>query len=49
MGKDIASTVQGMDLASNWICRKYAGAKAAKPSGRSIRVGRLKLKGLIRY
>jgi Asp-tRNA(Asn)/Glu-tRNA(Gln) amidotransferase A subunit family amidase len=45
MGKDIASTVQGMDLLQSGFASKYAAAKAAKPSGRSIRVGRLKLKG----
>jgi Asp-tRNA(Asn)/Glu-tRNA(Gln) amidotransferase A subunit family amidase len=45
MGKDIASTVQGMDLLQTGFAAKYAAAKAAKPSGRSIRVGRLKLKG----
>jgi len=45
MGKDIASTVQGMDLLQSGFAAKYAAAKAAKPSGRGIRVGRLKLKG----
>jgi amidase len=45
MGKDIASTVQGMDLLQTGFAAKYAAAKAAKPSGRSIRIGRLKLKG----
>lgn len=45
MGKDIASTVQGMDLLQTGFAGKYAAAKTAKPSGRSIRVGRLKLKG----
>jgi amidase len=45
MGKDIASTVQGMDLLQTGFAGKYAAAKAAKPSGPSIRVGRLKLKG----
>jgi len=45
MGKDIASTVQGMDLLQTGFAGKYAAAKAAKPSGRGIRVGRLKLKG----
>jgi amidase len=45
MGKDIASTVQGMDLLQSGFAAKYAAARAAKPSGRSIRVGRLKLKG----
>jgi amidase len=45
MAKDIASTVQGMDLLQPGFAAKYAAAKAAKSSGRSIRVGRLKLKG----
>ena len=45
MGKDIASTVQGMDLLQPGFAAKYAAAKAAKPSGRSIRVGRLRLQG----
>ncbi len=45
MGKDIARTVQGMDLLQEGFAAKYARAKAANPSGRSIRVGRLKLKG----
>jgi amidase len=45
MGKDIASTVQGMDLLQTGFAAKYAAAKTAKPSGRNIRVGRLKLKG----
>jgi len=45
MAKDIASTVQGMDLLQSGFAAKYAVAKTAKPSGRSIRVGRLKLKG----
>jgi Asp-tRNA(Asn)/Glu-tRNA(Gln) amidotransferase A subunit family amidase len=45
MGKDIASTVQGMELLQAGFEAKYAAAKAAKPTARSIRVGRLKLKG----
>jgi amidase len=45
MGKDIAHTVQGMELLQNGFGAKYAAAKAAKPTARSIRVGRLKLKG----
>ncbi len=45
MAKDIASTVQGMDLLQSGFAARYAAAKTAKPSGRSIRVGRLKLKG----
>src|SRR5256714_3284567 len=45
MGKDIARTVQGMDLLQEGFSGRYAAAKAAKPSGRNIRVGRLKLQG----
>jgi amidase len=45
MGKDIANTVQGMELLQNGFGAKYAAAKAAKPTARNIRVGRLKLKG----
>jgi amidase len=45
MGKDIDHTVQGMELLQEGFAAKYASAKAAKPAARSIRVGRLKLKG----
>src|SRR3954467_6675723 len=45
MGKDIARTVEGMDLLQEGFSGRYAAAKAAKPSGRNIRVGRLKLQG----
>jgi amidase len=45
MGKDIAHTVQGMELLQEGFAAKYATAKAAKPTGQSIRVGRLKLRG----
>src|SRR4051812_13047835 len=45
MGKDIARTVEGMDLLQDGFSGRYATARAAKPSGRSIRVGRLKLQG----
>ena len=45
MGKDIDHTVQGMDLLQDGFAAKYAAAKAAKPNARSIRVGRIKLKG----
>ena len=45
MGKDIAHTVQAMELLQNGFGATYAAAKAAKPTARSIRVGRLKLKG----
>ncbi len=45
MGKDVAHTVQGMELLQEGFAAKYATAKAAKPTGQSIRVGRLKLRG----
>jgi amidase len=45
MGKDIANTVQGMDLLQDGFVAKYAAAKAANPTGGSIRAGRLRLKG----
>jgi amidase len=45
MGKDIARTVEGMDLLQEGFAGRYAAAKAAKPSGSNIRVGRLKLQG----
>jgi amidase len=45
MGRDIARTVEGMELLQDGFGAKYAAAKAAKPTARSIRVGRLKLKG----
>ena len=45
LGKDIASTVVGMDLLQRGFVDQYAAAKAARPSAGSIRVGRLRLKG----
>src|SRR6202043_2271554 len=45
MGRDIDHTVQGMELLQDGFAAKYAAAKAAKPIGKSIRVGRLKLQG----
>jgi amidase len=45
MGRDIAHTAQGMELLQDGFGAKYAAAKATKPTARSIRVGRLKLKG----
>jgi len=45
MGKDIAHTVEGMDLLQAGFSGRYAAAKSARPSGKSIRVGRLKLQG----
>ena len=45
MGRDVARTEQGMELLQSGFGAKYEAAKAAKPSGHSIRIGRLKLKG----
>jgi len=45
MAKDIARTVQGMDLLQNGFAAKYQAATAARPSAQGIRVGRLSLKG----
>lgn len=45
MGRDIAGTVQGMDLLQSGFASRYAAATAAKPSAGGIRVGRLKLSG----
>ena len=45
MGKDIAHTMQGMDLLENGFAGTYAIVVAAKPSAKSIRVGRLTLSG----
>jgi Asp-tRNA(Asn)/Glu-tRNA(Gln) amidotransferase A subunit family amidase len=45
LGKDIASVVVGMDLLERGFMTKYSAAKAAHPTPRSIRVGRLRLPG----
>lgn len=45
IGKNIETTVKGMDLLESGFDAQYAAAKAAKPSGSSIRVGRLYVKG----
>ncbi len=45
MGKDIAHTVQGMELLQNGFADLYAAAVAANPSARTIRIGRLTLTG----
>ena len=45
LGKDIAHAVQGMDLLQSGFFSRYEAAKAAKPSGQNIRVGRLVLDG----
>ena len=45
MGKDIAHTEEGMELLQRGFAARYAAAKAAKPTAKSITVGRLRLKG----
>jgi amidase len=45
MGKDIAHTVQGMDLLQDGFAALYAAAVAAKPTAQEIRIGRLTLTG----
>jgi Asp-tRNA(Asn)/Glu-tRNA(Gln) amidotransferase A subunit family amidase len=45
LAKDIAHTVQGMDLLQRGFAGQYEAAKSAKPTGQSIRVGRLRLRG----
>lgn len=45
IGRDIAHTVQGMDLLQAGFASRYAAAVSARPSAKGIRIGRLKLKG----
>jgi amidase len=45
IAKDIAGTVEGMDLLVDGFKRQYERAVAARPSGKRIRVGRLYLAG----
>ena len=45
IGRDIARTVQGMDLLQRGFAGKYAAAKAANPNAAQIRIGRLRLQG----
>jgi amidase len=45
MGKDIARTVQGMDLLQKGFAGIYAIVVAAKPSAQELRIGRLTLTG----
>jgi Asp-tRNA(Asn)/Glu-tRNA(Gln) amidotransferase A subunit family amidase len=45
LARDIAGAAQGMDLLQNGFAARYAAAVAAKPSGQSIKVGRLTLRG----
>jgi amidase len=44
MGKDIAHTVQGMDLLQDRFAALYATAMAAHPSAQGIRIGRLTIR-----
>jgi len=45
MGRDIAHTVQGMDLLQRGFAGRYEAAKAAKPSAAGIRIARLRVSG----
>lgn len=45
MAKDVDHVVQGMDLLQNGFAARYRAAVAAKPSAKSIRIGRLYLDG----
>lgn len=45
LARDVAGTVQGMELLQNGFASKYAAAVARKPTGQTIRVGRLRLTG----
>ena len=45
MAKDVAHTVQGMDLLQEGFASRYASAAAAKPLAKMIKVGRLYLSG----
>lgn len=45
LAKDIARTVQGMELLQSGFAARYAAAKARQPLGANIRIGRLALKG----
>lgn len=45
LARDVAHTAQGMDLLESGFSGKYEAAKAARPNGGGIRVGRLRLKG----
>ena len=45
MGKDTPHVVLGMELLQRGFSERYASAKAARPSARSIRIGRLYVDG----
>ena len=45
LARDIRGLVQGMDLLQEGFAGRYAAAVAARPSGRSIKVGRLYVEG----
>jgi len=44
LARDIAHTVQGMDLLQSGFSARYQAAVAAKPSAKMIRIGRLNLR-----
>jgi amidase len=45
MGKDVARTVEGMDLLQRGFASRYRTAAVANPSGKGIKVGRFYLPG----
>ena len=45
LGKDVAHTVEGMDLLQAGFAHKYTAAVAEKPSAKNITIGRLYLDG----
>ncbi len=45
IARDVAGTVQGMDLLQSGFAARYAAAVAAKPTAQTIRIGRLRLRG----
>ncbi|CAN5305184.1 amidase [soil metagenome] len=45
LAKDVAGLVTGMELLQDGFGARYAAARAAKPSARAIRVGRLYVRG----
>jgi Asp-tRNA(Asn)/Glu-tRNA(Gln) amidotransferase A subunit family amidase len=45
MGRDIASTVVGMDLLQRGFLARYSAARAARSTASQIKVGRLRLQG----
>ncbi len=45
MARDVSGLVTGMDLLEPGFAREYARVKAARPSARAIRIGRLRVPG----